>query len=497
MKRYLFLIIMLLLALCLLTSCASCKDDGLDRFEQLIVSTSSPEDNGEAFASAIYVVIPRSSGFELAARAQLLADAVAEKTGIATFLKYDSEQTVEGTFEILVGYTSRLVTKENFYTLRDGDYICRYDRGYIILGGRTEKATIEAIDKFESDILPGASYAAIMSKDAHFEVYAEHGIDEFTLNGYPIYEYTVAYCEESYEIAEVISKYVKKYSGYTLSGKQKATYDPQMSRCIWLVLDPTGDNAASIAARDGNIVLSAPDLCGLSLAAAAFTSQLGEELSNSSAHVQIEGNIVLSYATREVDISFGFVDNTGKKDFSLLMAIADSVNMSKSELMCFYPAKNSLVEYVERNCPTTHTYLAVDVENDMTVPVLYNSSAFSSVSTERRDGSVWVNATANDGKTWRVRIYDGSKKGVFYHSDEIFVLSDLRLGDGNIDRIATVKYGPQSEKIERLFYCETAVCTKSETVVEYSASESYCGMLSLEMIERYHESFIILKDALK
>ena len=497
MKRYFLLIIMLLLALCLLTSCASCKDDGLDRFEQLIVSTSSPDDNGEAFASAIYVVIPRSSGFELAARAQLLADAVAEKTGIATFLKYDSEQTVEGTFEILVGYTSRLVTKENFYTLRDGDYICRYDRGYIILGGRTEGATVAAIDKFESDILPGASYAAIMSKDAHFEVYAEHGIDEFTLNGYPIYEYTVAYCEESYEVAEVISKYVKKYSGYTLSGKQKGTYDPQMSRCIWLVLDPTGDNAASIAARDGNIVLSAPDLCGLSLAAAAFTSQLGEELSNSSAHMQIEGNIVLSYATRGVDISFGFVDNTGKKDFSLLMAIADSVNMSKSELMCFYPAKNSLVEYVERNCPTTHTYLAVDVENDMTVPVLYNSSAFSSVSTERRDGSVWVNATANDGKTWRVRIYDGSKKGVFYHSDEIFVLSDLRLGDGNIDRIATVKYGPQSEKIERLFYCETAVCTKSETVVEYSASESYCGMLSLEMIERYHESFIILKDALK
>ncbi|MBQ7376397.1 MAG: hypothetical protein IJW52_05900 [Clostridia bacterium] len=497
MKRYFLLIIMLLLALCLFTSCASCKDDGLDRFEQLIVSTSSSEDEGEAFANAIYVVIPRSSGFELVARAQLLADAVAEKTGIATFLKYDSEQTVEGTFEILVGYTSRLVTKENFSTLRDGDYICRYDRGYIILGGRTEVATVEAIDKFESDILPGASYAAIMSKDAHFEVYAEHGIDEFTLNGYPIYEYTIAYCKESYEIADVISKYVKKNSGYTLSGKQKDSYDPQMSRCIWLVLDPMGDNAASIAARDGNIVLSAPDLCGLSLAATAFASQLGEELSNASAHVQIEGSVVLSYTTRGVDISFGFVDNTGKKDFALLMAIADAVNMSKSDLICFYPSKNSLVKHIELNCPTTHTYLAVEIENDMTVPVLYNSAALSSVSTERRDGSVWVNATANDGKIWRVRIYDSSKKGVTYHSDEIFVLSDLRLGDGNIDRIATVKYGPQSEKIERLFYGETVICTKSETVTEYSGTASYCGLLSLEIIERYHESFIILKDTLK
>ena len=123
-----------------------------------------------------------------------------------------------------------------------------------------------------------------------------------------------------------------------------------------------GDNAASIAARDGNIVLSAPDLCGLSLAATAFTSQLGEELSNASAHVQIEGSVVLSYTTRGVDISFGFVDNTGKKDFALLMAIADAVNMSKSDLICFYPSKNSLVKHIELNCPTTHTYLAVVVK---------------------------------------------------------------------------------------------------------------------------------------
>ena len=498
MRRYLFLVTTLLLAFCFLTSCASCKDDGgLDKFEQLIVSTSPPEDDGEPFASAIYVVIPRSSGFELVARAQLLADAVSEKTGIATFLKYDSEQTVSGTFEILLGYTSRLVTKENFSALRQGDYICRYDRGYIVLGGRTESATIDAIDKFESDILPGASYAAIMSKDAHFEVYADHEIDEFTLNGYPIYEYTVAYCKESYEIADVISKYVKKYSGYTLSHKQENSYDPQTSRCIWLLIDDEGENAASIASKDGNIVLSAPDLCGLSLAATIFTSELEEELSKEFAHVRFDGNRVLSYSKSGVELSFGFVDNTGKTDFNMLLGFADALDKTKSDLICFYPVKNSLADDIKRNCPTTHTYIATDVGNDMSLPVLYKTANFSSVYTERHDGTVWVSATAKDGKTWRVRIDDGSDEPIIYHSDEILLLSGSRLGDGNIDRIATAEYGTQSEKTENMIYSESATCSRSETVAEYSGKNSYYGILSLLIVERYHESFIILKDTLK
>ena len=115
MRRYFFLIITLMLALCLLTSCASCKDDGgLDKFEQLIISTSSPEEEGEAFADAAYVVVSRSAGFELVSRAVALADALTAKTGVATFLKYDSEPTVSGTFEILFCNKTRVVPKKYF-----------------------------------------------------------------------------------------------------------------------------------------------------------------------------------------------------------------------------------------------------------------------------------------------------------------------------------------------------------------------------------------------
>ena len=170
MKKYLLLIAVLtmILALAFLFTACRKEESGLDEFEQLILSTSSPEENGEAFTNAIYVVIPHDSGFMLAERAKILADDISDKTGIKTFLKYDSEPTVDGTFELLVGYTSRLISKENIEPLRDEDYICRYDRGSIVLGGKSERSTLAAIQKFNDDILPGASYAALMSENAHF-----------------------------------------------------------------------------------------------------------------------------------------------------------------------------------------------------------------------------------------------------------------------------------------------------------------------------------------
>lgn len=501
MKRsfsFTIFIIIAVLALCLLSSCSSCKkNSGLDEFEQLIVSTSSPEDDGEAFASAVYVVIPRSSGFELAARAKALADALTEKTGIETFLKYDSEPTVSGTFEILVGYTSRLISKENFEDLRDLDYICRYDRGAIVLGGRTESATIEAITKFENEILPGASYAAIMSENAHFEVYGEYDIEEFTLNGYPIYEYTVAYCGDSYEIAEVISKYVKENIGYTLTHAQKETYDAQNSKYIWLLLDEGSEGAATISAKDENIVMSASDLYGLSLVATEFISSLDDSIADKSARVTLEGSRVLDYSISNIDVAFGFADNTGKTDFALILSLAEAIDSADSDLICFYPTKNSLIDDIKLNCPSDCTYLAVDVGNEMSLPVLYKTAAFSSVSTEHSEGTVWVTATAKNGKSWTIRIDDGSDESFYYRGDEIMVLSGLILGDGNVDLIARVKYGTTSDKIENRIYSESAACISSRTIGEYSGQNSYYGMLATKLTEKYHESFIILKDTLK
>ena len=92
---------------------------------------------------------------------------------------------------------------------------------------------------------------------------------------------------------------------------------------------------------------------------------------------------------------------------------------------------------------------------------------------------------------------DGSGERFYYRGDEILLLSGLILGDGNIDLIAKVKYGTTSDKIENRLYSESSVCISSESIGEYSGQNSYYGMLATRLAEKYHESFIILKDTLK
>jgi hypothetical protein len=495
MRKRLFLILVLALALVLLFTCSSCrkKNTSLDKFEQLILSTSASEENGEAFASAIYVVIPSKASVELSSRAKALADTLSEKTGIETFLKYDSEPTVDGTFELLLGYTSRLISIENLGDLRDDDYICRYDRGCIVLGGKSESATIAALERFESDILPGASHAAIMSENANFEVYGEYELEELTINGYPIYEYTILYSEESCEIAELLQRYVREKTGYTLSANPNESNDAQAGRCISLALDDSLGSAARIDCKNGDIVLSAPDLCGLSLSAAIFTSELCEALSNGTSQVTIEDSRALDYSKSGIDIAFGFANTSGEPDISFLLSLAEAIRKTDSSIICFYPTDKSLAGDINLNCPTTRTALTLDVGNGKCLPVLYNTADFSSLTAEQHDGTVWITAVATDGKSWKVRIDDNSGEDIIYHSDEILLLSGTRLGDGKIDVLASATYGG----IENLVYSESALCTESETVAEYSNQNRYYGILSTELVEKYHESYVALKDALK
>lgn len=499
MKK-LFRLMLLFLSVALLICAVGCtdkRDDNLDEFESLLLSTSTPAEYGDAFASAIYVVIPSYSGFELVGHAKSLADAISEKTGINTFLKSDSEPTVEGSFELLVGYTSRLISEENLSPLREDDYICRYDRGAIVLGGRSERATIEAINRFKSEILPGASYASLMSEYAYFEGYGEYAIDELTLNGFSIHEYTLVYSRDAYEIADVLLRYIGENSGYWLTTSTAESYEASGTRHIYLLLDENKGSGARISSEGGNVLLSAPDLCGLSLAVSTFISELLEDIPNNAGDCTVEGSRVLDYNVSGLDLAFGFVDNTGNLDIALTSTLGATIRKTESALICFSPTKSSLAKHVRLNAQSGHTYLEVDLGDGIVLPILYKSAEISLIETECRDGSVWINATVNDGKLWRVRIKDVSGESLVYESDEILLLSGSRLGDGHIDRIAEVTYGSSSDKVERLIYSENATCLSGESVGEYSSKNSYCGIFAMELLERYHESYIILKDALK
>ena len=60
--------------------------------------------------------------------------------------------------------------------MKTNDYLCRWDDGALVICGRSDSATVFAIDKFIVDILPTSSQYSLMFADAHFELFNEYEI---------------------------------------------------------------------------------------------------------------------------------------------------------------------------------------------------------------------------------------------------------------------------------------------------------------------------------
>ena len=221
MKKTLLFIV--LAAICFLSVSCGQVDNGLDDFEDLLNDTGNASDqSGEPFAQMVYVVIPQSASAQLSARASELATAISEKTGVAATVKYDNESVVasDGNLEMLVGNTNRLRSKEMLKNFKLGEYICCWDRGSIIIGGRDEAATIAAIESFSSSVLHGASSTSLMGSDVKLEKRLEYDVKSITLNDYDLYDFTIVYSAQGENgersFANTLRDIIARESGYFL-----------------------------------------------------------------------------------------------------------------------------------------------------------------------------------------------------------------------------------------------------------------------------------------
>ena len=169
MKPRVFVLICLCIALLLsLSSCSKKATTDLSEFERLTVDGDAEQ---EPFAQTVYLIVPDGASGELVNRAERFAAAITSQTGVPAIVKYDSQPIIlgEDSLRILIGNTSDVISSDLLKGLRTDDYICKYERGAVVIGGKSDFASILAIEKFEKDILPTASYAFFMSEDAHFE----------------------------------------------------------------------------------------------------------------------------------------------------------------------------------------------------------------------------------------------------------------------------------------------------------------------------------------
>ena len=365
-----------------------------DVFSQLVVNDS--ETDAPAFTEHIYVIIPNGCSGELSLKARELTDAIEQRTGIFTSLKYDNELTVipQNSCEILLGGTNRLVSDNALDVLRDGEYLCRWDDGALVICGRSDTSTIAAIEKFISDILPIASKYSLMPNEAHFEFMTEYDVKQIILNGYDLYDYVLTYSDlgndahiaEKKNAAIVIRDIINRKSGYFLDIIPQSLITSKEQKFIIL---SDSDDENSIAPTENGILLSGIDLYGLWSVVKQFINDISDN--------ENQGIINLKY---DVKKELDFVDTSFESVFCFLKENQNDPFMPNYELItllksgkigvCFVGNPNEkLMEDFSLNIENPIEYREIFV-GERKIIVAYDSRKVKSIDTSVDDGNKYL-----------------------------------------------------------------------------------------------------------
>ena len=498
MKKLFLCAVFVLICALTLCSCAK-KTDNLDEFEQLLLSTSDVESESEAFAKLLYVIIPKDCSPDVSARASSLAEAIEQKTGIETILKYDDEEVDkgQGIVEILVGRTSRLYSSELTRSLRMKDYVCKYERGSVVIGALSDEATLAAIERFEKDILSGASRSYFMSESTKIEYFGEYEFDSVRLNGYDIREYNICYnSEKEYDMACALRDYIAQRSGCRLSLRDYRTMLDRSGKNIVLIMNELRDLTADAVVSGKTVELVGGDSYLLSMAYAGFVQDLFD--AESGREINATFGECTSYYSDEPDLSLALCSlavsgETPTLEFCAMLAF--KLREMKSEIVYFTDLGPSVLNYLSNNFAEQYDLRCIKCPDESEIYLLYDNSEVEILSTDFYDGVLNLRVLS-DGVEWSL-IDDrscGADKAVDVAEENSVIITAENAFYGNYDLVC--EFGESSQGIGAWVKTD-AVCAKTEETKTEIVSDSSMSFGYLTLVPSFCDEYIALKNTTK
>ena len=247
---------LMLKAVLLLGGCSGAADD--------LPYVSLGEENNKI--TEYRVIISREASGEVIDRARSLCTEIGEQTGVQTLLFYDDESLIykDDTHELAVGYTSRTVSRVLLRGMRKDDYICAVEGGRTVLGGRSDEATLAAIDRFCREILPASSARSLLHEDGGFFFKGSYPVERVTLFGVELSEYSLEVTRsadtDAIDSAYLLRRLITERTGYILD----VTVGSGAGRRITLRTSADGrDETAYSENTEMGVLLTAKDGRGL------------------------------------------------------------------------------------------------------------------------------------------------------------------------------------------------------------------------------------------
>lgn len=497
--KYSAFLCFLLCTVLFISSCGEQRSQGLEDFEEILLSTE--KDTEKPFAELLYLIIPQGCSAELTKKAQELAYKISEKTGVRTVVKYDGDDIAGGadTAELLVGYGERLISREAMDGLREGESICRYDRGSIVLGGKDDGATIEAIERFERDILVGASYSCLMNEYAHFEILNEQTETEefhYYLNEYPINVYGIVYnCKEAEKIAERLKKGIAEKCGYVLEISSSEEEKDGFDRVIELCIDEDCEERnAFVSPIDNGVRLHARNSVGLSLAEARFEEMLLHNLNtDGNSSVTVTADRIFDYGREKLSLSYCRIRVESKLDLELANNVSQTVLKFGGDVMLLDITDPKVLRYVEMSINENSGCAWTENKDGRVFCAIYNKAVCEIVNLSIKEGTAILCFTANQ-KQWKMFAPVAADNAELEKlTDERFVIvSDKSLSAENAEFIGS---GEGSDQSSLYFYSDiNRIPDGRLTVTEKGSGENTVTVFEVSLLQKYHFDFLSLSE---
>lgn len=397
------------MALALLTvflCVALCSCDWSDNYRsQLEIFDGSLIEAGES--TPYRIVLPTDATAELAIAARELAEQIATQTESSVTVRYEHEEDCykgEACL-VLLGCVERVEAEMRLFK-RD-DYVCRMNENReILIGGRSESATLAAIARFREEILPAASNLALMHENAGFTHLEEYAVEHFSLNGFELQEYRiVAEGEDNtlLSLARWLRDEIAEQSGYYLSVLDEESFDGN-GRALILRIEPTHSTLgqACLMPTQNGLALQAEDSYGVSIAVSAFADELSEAVLDSSRTLELERERALPYEKGGWELAMLSAEHLLPTDeLPVLRSILDLIATRDADCFFVEPVPQDLVRHFEENL-TVRKVSSVDTgETDAVVCCQDKAEriCLKTVDGSREDGltvSVWQVGEGDD-----------------------------------------------------------------------------------------------------
>ena len=437
----------LLICFCLIFSSCANSSDTINEHTLYLSDASDSSISGKT--DFFFFIIPKDASPELIESTKELCKRFCEGNVVSAKIYFDDEPLpiYENPRFILIGNTVYSSSQKAISHLKRDDYVCLSIGKDVVIGGKSNSASIKAIERFTKETLMYFDGESGISEASSFSFFAEYPHENLTINGYSLSDYTFVYPYEN-SIKELELTYLLREKLADMCGaypKIVSDKDIDMSGrliCVGNCFDDTRESTQ--IDYDGKCVkLFASSENSLAQATQALIKEC-----ETTKELTLRDITLIDKEPPAIDFVSIFPNAiTDQSSLTDIVNTCKEIKSSLPMLVCFdFPSDTELEQYEKNLTEYIHIgngLFVLKSKNNIT-----SSEAVKNISC--------ADVTTGDGFDYRIIISDIQEQG---NIKEAIEMSTAKISDRVATVLFTVAYGETELSFDRndiIFASETS-----------------------------------------